>query len=110
MQRSWGREQAGLLKSLWLRQGGTQGGEVGGGLPETSGNQEISLGINIRIRLSDVISHSICLSGAMWLCSASEALHLPSHPHLPASHLGGVHWKVESSPLALQRVINTALS
>ena len=102
MQRSWGREQAGLLKSLWPRQGGSRGGEVGGGLPETSGNQEISLGINIRIRLSDVISHSICLSGAIWLCSASEALHLPSHPHLHASYLGAAHWRAESAPLALQ--------
>lgn len=110
MQRSWGREQAGLLKSLWPRQGGSRAGELGGGVPEASGNQEIGLGINIRIRLSDVISHSICSSGAIWLCSASEALRLPSHPHLPASHLGVVHWKVESSPLALQRVMNTALS
>ena len=64
------------LQSVWPRQGGDGGGEVGRGLPETSGNQEISSGINMRIRLSDVISHSICLSGALWLCSASEALSL----------------------------------
>lgn len=91
------------LQSVWPRQGGGGGGEVGRGLPETSGNQEISSGVNMRIRLSGVNSHSICLSGALWLCLPLK--HSPS-PTLHASYLGAVYWETELSPLALEQAIN----
>lgn len=59
------------LQSMWPRQRSEADGgrrwarEVGRGLPETLGNQEISSGKSMLNWLRDIISHSVCLSGAI---------------------------------------------
>lgn len=108
MQRSWGREQAGLLRSHGAAECVAQAGRRWG----WGGGQRFARNFrepgdqfrdNMRIRLSDVISHSICLSGALWLCLPLK--HSPS-PTLHASYLGAVYWETELSPLALEQAIN----